>query len=85
MRGSDVSAMTGEYFCGEDIVLFRRLDLGNMETIEELGKPVIGIRILAPWTAREAMDAGRLVALPLGKRKLEHRRGILHQPVQNGQ
>ncbi|GDX11942.1 hypothetical protein LBMAG57_37140 [Verrucomicrobiota bacterium] len=38
----------------------------------------IGISILAPWTAKNEIKAGTLVALPLGKRKLKRRWGILH-------
>jgi DNA-binding transcriptional LysR family regulator len=77
-RKSYTSAMIDEYFRGEDIVLFSQLDMGNMEAIKELVKLGLGVSILAPWTARKEIEEGTLVALPLGKRKLRRRWGILH-------
>ncbi len=77
-RKSYTSAMIEEYFREDDIVLFSQLDLGNMEAIKELVKLGLGISILAPWTASKELKAGALVALPLGKRKLKRRWGILH-------
>ena len=77
-RKSYTSAMIEEYFRADDIVLFSQLDMGNMEAIKELVKLGLGVSILAPWTAREELKAGSLVALPLGKRKLKRRWGILH-------
>ncbi len=77
-RRSYTSEMIEEHFRTDDIVLFSQLDLGNMEAIKELVKLGIGISILAPWTAKKEIEAGTLVALPLGKRKLKRRWGILH-------
>jgi len=77
-RRSYTSEMIEEHFRADDIVLFSQLDLGNMEAIKELVKLGIGISILAPWTAKKEIKAGTLVALPLGKRKLKRRWGILH-------
>lgn len=77
-RKSYTSAMIEEYFLEDDIVLFSQFDMGNMEAIKELVKLGIGISILAPWTARKELKAGTLVALPLGKRKLRRRWGVLH-------
>ncbi len=77
-RRSYTSEMIEEHFRADDIVLFCQLDLGNMEAIKELVKLGIGISILAPWTAKNEIKAGTLVALPLGKRKLKRRWGILH-------
>ena len=52
--------------------------MGNMEAIKELVKAGLGVSILAPWTAKEEIENGSLVALPLGKRKLRRRWGVLH-------
>lgn len=76
-RRSYTSAMIEEYFRAEDIVLFSQLDMGNMEAIKELVKLGLGVSILAPWTARKELDEGSLKALPLGRRKLRRRWGIL--------
>lgn len=70
--------MIEAYFREEEIVLHSLLDLGNMEAIKELVKLGLGISILAPWTARAEIEEKSLVALPLGKRKLKRRWGILH-------
>jgi DNA-binding transcriptional LysR family regulator len=70
--------MIEAYFREESIVLHSLLDLGNMEAIKELVKLGLGISILAPWTARAEIEQRSVVALPLGKRKLKRRWGILH-------
>jgi DNA-binding transcriptional LysR family regulator len=70
--------MIEAYFREEQIVLHSLLDLGNMEAIKELVKLGLGISILAPWTARQELEEGSLVALPLGRRKLKRRWGVLH-------
>jgi DNA-binding transcriptional LysR family regulator len=70
--------MVEEYFRQERIVLHSLLDLGNMEAIKELVKLGLGVSILAPWTARKELQDKSLVALPLGKRKLKRRWGVLH-------
>lgn len=67
-----------QYFREEDIVLHSLLELGSMEAIKELVKLGLGISILALWTARKELEEGSLVALPLGKRKLRRRWGVLH-------
>ena len=70
--------MIEAYFREEKIVLHSLLDLGNMEAIKELVKLGLGISILAPWTAEKELEAGSLVTLPLGRRKLKRRWGVLH-------
>ena len=77
-RMSYTSAMIEAYFREDDIVLFSQLDMGNMEAIKELVKVGLGVSILAPWTAKAEIEDGSLVALPLGKRKLRRRWGVLH-------
>jgi DNA-binding transcriptional LysR family regulator len=36
------------------------------------------VSILAPWIARKEIEERSMVALPLGRRKLQRRWGILH-------
>jgi DNA-binding transcriptional LysR family regulator len=67
-----------KYFREEDMVLNTVMQLGSMEATKEMVKLGLGISILAPWIARKEIDAGELVALPLGKRKLKRAWGILH-------
>jgi DNA-binding transcriptional LysR family regulator len=66
------------YFREEQIVLHSLLELGNMEAIKELVKLGLGVSILAPWTAQKELQDRSLVALPLGRRKLKRRWGVLH-------
>ncbi len=70
--------MIEEYFREEGIVMHSLLDLGNMEAIKELVKLGLGVSILAPWTAQKELRDRSLVALPLGRRKLRRRWGVLH-------
>ena len=77
-KGSYTFQMIEAYFREEKIVLHSLLDLGNMEAIKELVKLGLGISILAPWTARKEIEEKSLVALPLGRRKLKRRWGVLH-------
>ena len=77
-KGSYTFQMIEAYFRQEQIVLHSLLDLGNMEAIKELVKLGLGVSILAPWSARKELEEKSLVALPLGKRKLKRRWGVLH-------
>jgi DNA-binding transcriptional LysR family regulator len=77
-KTSYTSQMIETYFRKEQIVLHSLLDLGNMEAIKELVKLGLGISILAPWSCRKELDEGSLVSLPLGKRKLRRRWGVLY-------
>ncbi len=66
------------YFRAEEIILHSLLDLANMEAIKELVKLGQGISILAPWTLRKELKEKSLVTLPLGRRKLRRRWGVLY-------
>jgi DNA-binding transcriptional LysR family regulator len=77
-KRSYTAEMIEAYFREEDIVLQSSIDLGSMEAIKELVKLGLGISILAPWTCRKELDERSLVTLPLGRRKLRRRWGVLH-------
>lgn len=67
-----------DYFRREQMVLNTVLEVGSMDATKELVKLGLGASILAPWIARKEMEEGSLVALPLGRRKLQRRWGVLH-------
>ena len=67
-----------EYFRREKMTLNTVIELGSVEAIKELVKLGLGVSILAPWVARREIEEGSLVALPLGRRKLTRRWGLLH-------
>ena len=77
-KGSYTFQMIEDYFRADQVVLHSQLDLGNIDAIKELVKLGLGISVLAPWTARKELSEKSLVALPLGKRKLRRRWGVLH-------
>lgn len=66
------------YFRREDMTLNTVLEVGSMEATKELVKLGLGVSILAPWIARKEIEEGSLVALPLGRKKLQRRWGIIH-------
>ncbi|HEY5345928.1 MAG TPA: LysR family transcriptional regulator [Verrucomicrobiae bacterium] len=66
------------YFREDKIVLNSIIEVGSMEATKELVKLGLGVSILAPWIAKKEIEEGSLVALPLGRRKLQRRWGIIH-------
>jgi DNA-binding transcriptional LysR family regulator len=70
--------LIAEYFLERGQQLFVSMELGSMEAIKEFVKLDLGISILAPWIARKELAEGSLVALPLGRKKLRRRWGLLH-------
>jgi DNA-binding transcriptional LysR family regulator len=66
------------YFHEEEIVLKTGMELGSIEAIKELVKLDLGISILAPWVAVQEIEAGVLVSLTLGRRRLKRAWGIIH-------
>jgi DNA-binding transcriptional LysR family regulator len=77
-KNSFTFELVEEYFRGEDMVLNTVMEFGSMEAIKELVKLALGVSILAPWIARKELEAGELVSLPLGRRKLKRTWGLLH-------
>jgi DNA-binding transcriptional LysR family regulator len=67
-----------EYFRREQMALNTVIEVGSMEATKELVKLGIGVSILALWIAQKEIEDGSLVALPLGRKKLQRRWGILH-------
>ena len=66
------------YFRREQMVLNAVIEVGSMEATKELVKLGLGVCILAPWIAKKEIEEGSLVALPLGRKKLQRRWGIIH-------
>ncbi len=76
-KNSYTFQMVVNYFAGEEMVLKNVMELGSMEAIKEMVKLGMGISVLAPWIVRNELREGRLVALPLGRRKLKRNWGVL--------
>jgi len=76
-KGSVTFRLIQDYFRHEGMVLNTIMELGSMEAIKELVKLGLGVSIATPWIARKEIEEGSVVALPLGRRKLRRRWGIL--------
>lgn len=70
--------LVSEYFREDKITLSNFIELGSMEAIKELVKIGIGAGVIAPWIARNELENGSLISLPLGHRKLRRRWGVAH-------
>ncbi len=78
-RASFTSRLVENYFRHEEMTLLTMMEVGSMSAIREMVGRGLGVSILAPWVAHEEISAGRLVALPLGRRKLTRCWGVLHR------
>jgi DNA-binding transcriptional LysR family regulator len=67
-----------QYFEREEMTLNTVIEVGSMEATKEFVKLGLGVSILAPWIAQKEIEAGSVVALPLGRRKLQRRWGITY-------
>ena len=76
-RQSVTFHMIEDYFRREEMVLNTVIEAGSMEATKELVKLGLGVSIMAPWVAKKEIEDGSLVALPLGRKKLQRRWGIL--------
>ena len=77
-KTSQTFRLVNDYFREEKIALSNFIELGSMDAIKELVKIGIGVGVLAPWIARQELETGALVSLPLGPRPLRRRWGVAH-------
>ena len=70
--------MIENYFHREQMVLNTVIRVDSMEATKELVKLGLGVSILASWIAKKELEEGSLISLPLGRRKLQRRWGVLH-------
>lgn len=70
--------LIAEYFRREQMELNTVIEAGSTEATKELVKLGLGVSVLAPWVAQKEIEERSLVALPLGRRKLQRHWGILH-------
>lgn len=78
-RGSQTFRLVEDYFREDDITLNVCMELGSIEAIKQLVQRSLGVSALAGWTCREELAAGRLVALPPGRRRLQRNWGVLRR------
>ncbi len=76
-RNSYTFQMIESYFQKENITLNSIIEFGSMEAIKEMVKIGMGVGILTPWVAIREIEEGKLMTVPLGKRKLRRHWGIV--------
>ena len=75
-KSSFTFRLLADYFREEKVALNNYIELGAMEAIKELAKTGVGVGVIAPWVARAEIEAGSLLAVPLGTRPLIRQWGV---------
>ena len=76
-RNSRNVELIEDYFRAENMGIRSVVEVGSLSAIKELVKLGLGITILAPWIAQAELAKKSLVALPVGRRKLKRKWGLL--------
>ena len=76
-RGGNTYALIEAYFRGENISIQPFIEIANEQAIKEFIRLNMGVGILPRWMAADELAHGSLVALPLGRRRLKRRWGVL--------
>ncbi|HVY72069.1 MAG TPA: LysR family transcriptional regulator [Verrucomicrobiae bacterium] len=77
-KSSNTYALIEAYFREENIRIQPFIEIANEEAIKEFVRLDLGVGILPRWLAADDVQAGRLVGLPLGRRRLKRHWGILY-------
>ena len=77
-RSSDTYASIKSYFHREHIQFHPFIEIGNDEAIKQFIRLDLGVGILPRWIAAAELQQGYLAALPLGRRRVRRRWGVLH-------
>ena len=76
-RSSDTYALIEGYFRDDGIVLQPIIEIANEDAIKQFVRLDLGLGILPRWIAAQEVKQGLLVGLPLGRRQLRRRWGVL--------
>jgi len=77
-RGGNTYALIEAYFRSENINIQPFIEIANEQAIKEFVRLDMGVGILPRWLAKDDIEQGLLVALPLGRRRLKRHWGVLH-------
>jgi len=77
-RGGNTYRLIESYFRGENINIQPFIEIANEQAIKEFVRLDMGVGILPRWLVAEEIEQGSLVALPLGRRRLKRRWGVLY-------
>jgi DNA-binding transcriptional LysR family regulator len=77
-RGGNTYGLIESYFRSENIRVQPFIEIANEQAIKEFVRLDLGVGILPRWLVAEDIEDGSLVALPLGRRQLKRRWGVLY-------
>jgi DNA-binding transcriptional LysR family regulator len=77
-RSGNTYAIIESYFRGENINIQPFIEIANEQAIKEFVQLDMGVGILPRWLVAEEIKQGLLVSLPLGRRRLKRRWGVLY-------
>lgn len=77
-RNSQTHALIASYFQAEGVRVSPFVEIDNAEAIKQFVQLDLGVGLLPKWIAKTELANGSLALLPLGRRRLKRRWGILH-------
>ena len=77
-RSGNTYAIIESYFRNENINIQPFIEIANEQAIKEFIRLDMGVGILPKWMVADEIREGTLVSLPLGRRRLKRRWGVLH-------
>jgi len=77
-RSGNTYAIIESYFRTENINIQPFIEIANEQAIKEFVQLDMGVGILPRWLVAEEIKQGLLVSLPLGRRRLKRRWGVLY-------
>jgi DNA-binding transcriptional LysR family regulator len=77
-RSGNTYAIIESYFRDANINIQPFIEIANEQAIKEFIRMDMGVGILPKWLVADEIKEGLLVSLPLGRRRLKRRWGVLH-------
>jgi DNA-binding transcriptional LysR family regulator len=77
-RGGNTYKLIESYFRDENISIQPFIEIANEQAIKEFVRLGMGVGILPRWFVADDIEHGLLAALPLGRRRLKRRWGVLY-------
>jgi LysR family transcriptional regulator, low CO2-responsive transcriptional regulator len=77
--GHATRELVTDYFRREGIELKPYVEIENEDAIKHFVRLDLGVAVLPRWLVADEVEQGMVVTLPLGRRRLRRRWGVLHQ------
>jgi DNA-binding transcriptional LysR family regulator len=78
-RGGNTYRLIEAYFRSENIRIQPCIEIANEQAVKEFVRLNLGIGILPRWLVSDELEQGLLAALPLGRKHLKRRWGVLYR------